>query len=644
MATTAPTASRTPATTPPQQPKPTNTPTPTETRTATPTITLTPSNTSTPTVAPTDTPVPDPTDTPTSIPTATLTPTPIPTDTPAPSPTPSPIPTETPIPSPTHSETPSPSPTASPTETQDLTIPEVIERVRFSVVRIETPNGTGSGFVVDASGLIYTNEHVVSRSRDLTVFFEDGTRFSASMVSTDTRRDLALLKIEPDFELPVLTFAEFVREGDEVIALGYPLDYGEGLTITKGIVSALRTFDGIGYLQTDAATNPGNSGGPLLNRNGQVVGMNTSRDQTAQGVGFSIRHDVLARQLEVMKSEQPVDPQSAPFPDCVYGTLGDSIAHAPADGFVDGCEANVEIADAIIEATFYNPYSMDAGDWSHGFLFRTLDIARRHAIVVSSSGHWEHLLGSSSEDGWERLETGQSALINLREGASNHIRVVAVSSFGMLFINDIFVAILGLHEMTGAGGVIPIVGFFRDDGVEGHATRYAGLSIRPVEWLHGADPGTMQHSLEFIDVYDPEVSFEDGVVVAEFENPFASSRGNWSSGFIFRDQVEGYHVVGFANDGYWFHYVRREDQEDGVLEDSDFSSHIFTSTGATNALFLIADGDRGWLVANWEFLAELDLSRVSGVGNVLAMTNYFEDDGLRGFQTPFDHLSIWRIR
>ena len=110
-----------------------------------------------------------------------------------------------------------------------------------------------------------------------------------------------------------------MRECDEVIALGYPLDHGEGMTVTSGIVSALRTFDGIGYVQTDAAINVGNSGGPLLNRDGEVVGMNTSRDEVRTVMSsFAIRYDVLARRLEVMKTQQSVDTQPVAFPDCVF--------------------------------------------------------------------------------------------------------------------------------------------------------------------------------------------------------------------------------------------------------------------------------------------------------------------------------------
>ncbi len=634
--TVAPTSSHTPTNTATSEPIPSNTATPTETHTPTPTATQT--TTPTQTVTPTETPTLFPTDTPTPEPTAT----PLTTNTPTPTPSPSPDPTETPSPIPTPTEIPTPSPTTSPTAGPDVTLPELIERVRFSVVRVETENGAGSGFVVDASGLVFTNQHVVAGSRNLRVIFEDATSLSASVITEDAHRDLALVKIDAGFELTELRFAEFVREGDEVIALGYPLDHGEGLTITKGIVSALRTFDGIGYVQTDAAINIGNSGGPLLNRDGEIVGMNTSRDETAQNVGFAVRYDVLARRLEVMKTQQSVDTQPVPLPDCVFGTRGAPIDHTPVDELVDGCVADIEIADAVIEATFYNPYSTNKGAWSHGFLFRTVDTENRHGIVIHSSGDWYHVSGSSSSsDGWENQQIGQSELVNLRDGASNHIRVVALDNFGMLFINNRFEAILELHEMTDPGAVIPFVGFFDGDGVAGESTRYDGLSIRPIEWLHSTDSGTLQHSLEFIDSHDPEVRFADGVVVAEFENPFASTRGNWSNGFMFRDRVDGFHIVGFAQDGYWFHYVRSEDYEDDVLVDSGFSAHIRTSANETNSLFLIADGDKGWLIANWEFLAELDLSLLSGVGYVYAMANYFNDDGVRGYATAFNQLSIW---
>ena len=197
-------------------PSPTSTPVPTAT--ATPTATLTPIPTSTPTATPTSTPTPIPTSTPT--PTPTNTPTPIPTSTPTPTPTP----TSTPTPIPTN--TPTPAPTSTPTPTPDTaqSMADVVERSRAGVVLIAATSGSGSGFVVDPAGYILTNEHVIAGAGRLTVVLDDGTRLTPQVVAFDAERDIALLRVETTRQLTALPLATEVREGDEVVALGYPLD------------------------------------------------------------------------------------------------------------------------------------------------------------------------------------------------------------------------------------------------------------------------------------------------------------------------------------------------------------------------------------------------------------------------------------
>ena len=153
----------------------------------------------------------------------------------------------------------------------------------------------GSGFIISANGNIVTNYHVVENATRITVVLSDGREFEAVLKGSDSRTDLALLKIEAD-HLPFLTFgdSDSLRAGDMVFAVGNP--FGLEGTITQGIVSAKGRQDlGIAtyedFIQTDAAINPGNSGGPLLNVRGQVVGVNTaiySRSGGYMGIGLAI--------------------------------------------------------------------------------------------------------------------------------------------------------------------------------------------------------------------------------------------------------------------------------------------------------------------------------------------------------------------
>ena len=153
----------------------------------------------------------------------------------------------------------------------------------------------GSGFIVDASGLIVTNNHVIADADEITVTLQDNTTLKATLVGRDETGDIALLKVISDKPLPFVTFGESdkSRVGDWVLAIGNP--FGLGGSVTAGIVSARNRNIHQGpyddFIQTDAAINQGNSGGPLFNMDGEVIGMNTaiySRSGGSVGIGFSI--------------------------------------------------------------------------------------------------------------------------------------------------------------------------------------------------------------------------------------------------------------------------------------------------------------------------------------------------------------------
>jgi serine protease Do len=159
----------------------------------------------------------------------------------------------------------------------------------------------GSGFIIDPSGLIVTNNHVIDGAETMSVILADGTTLPATLVGRDTANDIALLRVHPAHPLTAVHFgpSRSARIGDWVIAIGNP--YGLGGTVTAGIVSAReRDLDEDGssdYIQTDAAINRGNSGGPLFNMSGEVVGINTaiySPSGGSVGIGFAIPSDEVA--------------------------------------------------------------------------------------------------------------------------------------------------------------------------------------------------------------------------------------------------------------------------------------------------------------------------------------------------------------
>ncbi len=157
--------------------------------------------------------------------------------------------------------------------------------------------GQGSGVIIDSSGLILTNAHVVERVDRVIITLQNGNQVDGTVVGTDQVTDLALVKIKefPGLESATLGDSEEIQVGDWAIALGTP--YGLESTVTLGIVSSLhRDINSLGFsdkrldlIQTDAAINPGNSGGPLINSNGEVIGINTLvRSGPGAGLGFAI--------------------------------------------------------------------------------------------------------------------------------------------------------------------------------------------------------------------------------------------------------------------------------------------------------------------------------------------------------------------
>ncbi|QFU16022.1 DegQ family serine endoprotease [Microvirga thermotolerans] len=222
-------------------------------------------------------------------------------------------------------------------------------------------NSLGSGFVIDPSGIVVTNNHVIGDANDISVIFSDGTRLKAEIVGKDSKVDLAVLKVKTDKPLKAVKFgdSDALRPGDWVLAIGNP--FGLGGSVTAGIVSARgRNIDSgpyDNYIQTDAAINKGNSGGPLFNMKGEVVGINTailSPTGGSVGIGFAVPASTAA----------PVIEQLRQYGETRRGWLGvriQSVDDATAEALGLGTARGALIA-GVDEKGPAKPAGLDVGD------------------------------------------------------------------------------------------------------------------------------------------------------------------------------------------------------------------------------------------------------------------------------------------
>lgn len=212
---------------------------------------------------------------------------------------------------------------------EGLSIPQIVEMVQPAVVTVSVkipgvsgwfnPDGRGSesigtGFILNEEGLIATNYHVVENGDEIKVTLYDGQEVSAKIVNYDATNDLAVIQMDKNVKVPgtvTLGDSSNLRVGESVIAIGNPLSKDFAGTVTSGIISATGRAVTIGrneytYIQTDAAINGGNSGGPLINARGEVIGINSAKIATdsVEGIGFAIPINTLIDGLDALSKAQ----------------------------------------------------------------------------------------------------------------------------------------------------------------------------------------------------------------------------------------------------------------------------------------------------------------------------------------------------
>lgn len=181
-----------------------------------------------------------------------------------------------------------------------MDIQHIIENYRSAVIQIATQTGTGTGFYIKEFGLVVTNNHVVEENAEVTIAGKLFDKAVARVWYTDRKHDLAFLEAPKNVELPEIKLGQYeqMKDGDAVVAIGHP--YGLNYSATQGVISKVdRIREGLKFIQIDAAINPGNSGGPLVNENGEVIGVNSFIIRGGDNLGFALPVNYLRDALQL---------------------------------------------------------------------------------------------------------------------------------------------------------------------------------------------------------------------------------------------------------------------------------------------------------------------------------------------------------
>ncbi len=374
---------------------------------------------------------------------------------------------------------------------EEESLSAMIKRVRPSVVKIF--NGSqASGVIFDTRGqtaYVMTNSHVVDDGDEsIIVRVHDEDYYEGTLLRRDPVRDLAVVTICCDnFTAAEFGSSDDINVGDDLIVMGYP--YGSSLvgpaSATKGIVSAKPysfTRDRIA-VQTDAATNPGSSGGPHLSLDGRVVAIHVSSLATArsEGLHFGVAESTVQEHLSALRT---------PGGEAIFEGISGNIYHDPQDPLIEGRTFLVGFdgaADVEIETTFVNPYAASDHAWSHGLTIRRDpdpsddEYLPRFIFVIHSSKTW-YVLVAHEDSNYVLLADGSEAGIRVGNGERNHLKVSALGEVATFYINNVQVGgNINLGSFTHHGHIQVVVGFVRDTEREGAVTRFENLRGRIIE-------------------------------------------------------------------------------------------------------------------------------------------------------------------
>jgi hypothetical protein len=304
--------------------------------------------------------------------------------------------------------------------------------------------------------------------------------------------------------------------------------------------------------------------------------------------------------------------------------------------------AGVSLRDFVADTVFINPYDRSSAPWDYGFFIRST--ANDHyRIVITSNKEW--VLRYQKADQSEEIDRGSIPTLDVSPTGKNRVRVIAVNTFGFLYVNEKFIAPLDLRKSQNGGDVQAASAFAPDSTQVGKQTRFENFVV----WeLYQRQPGATQGELahnpddQNIALHTLDLPFEprDFLINVNYTNPYDTNTGSWDYGVVFRDNDKGYYALVLRSDKTWkldWHPAGQESKRiaEGNIED------LNTSVDGTNSLSILAMGDTGLLIVNNIIqIDNLDLSQQKTGGGVQIGSGFFTGDEISGKLTRFDNLLI----
>ena len=506
---------------------------------------------------------------------------------------------------------------------------------------VVSDGGSGSGFIIDEDGLVVTNEHVVKGYGSATLRVE-GRRYIGRTLGVDADADLALVQIQSSAEFTPVEMgdSDSVAVGDDVTALGFPMGslLGGSLTTTRGIVSAKSaSVSGLDRIQTDAAIHPGSGGGPLLNSDSEVVGVNT-------GGGFALAINEVKDRLDALRSGDSIEATATPM----AGSQGSFRTYSNAEITLrhnDDGKTSLALADVrnfMITADFEVPYSSDTGAWDVGFIFRNAGRGNLQYVSLNSSGDYAHWLRINYKN--TQLASGVVPEWNLQEGMINEVTLIAIEDRGWLAVNSTLIAEIDTSAGSESGSLEIATGLYEGFSVSGERTLATYVWAEEVGALFGPDSGGLTNKSRSIATIQAGLDLAWGYAsaVVEVERDIES----WSLGILFRREDEEDYLQ-FAVDNFQIWWVDRatySGEGSRVLEEGysagidlkdpeDFTDRV---VNWVEAFFL---GKVAYMYVNGELLDMVDISSVSNAGDVQLAYGIFPSD--RYSTAQYEDFTVW---